>query len=58
MVPDLGAKQLELLRQLVPGLARLGVLLNPANAGHSSALVNLIDAAIVGIVDSIEVVNE
>jgi putative ABC transport system substrate-binding protein len=45
MVPDLGAKQVELLRQLIPGLARLGVLLNPANAGHSSALVNVIDAA-------------
>ena len=25
MVPDLGAKQVELLRQLIPGLARLGV---------------------------------
>jgi putative ABC transport system substrate-binding protein len=45
MVPDLGAKQVELLRQLIPGLARLGVLLNPTNAGHSSALANVTDAA-------------
>jgi putative ABC transport system substrate-binding protein len=45
MVPDLGAKQVELLRQLIPGLARLGVLLNPTNAGHSSALANVTDTA-------------
>jgi ABC-type uncharacterized transport system substrate-binding protein len=45
MVPDLGAKQVELLRQLIPRLARLGVLLNPANAGHSSALANVMDSA-------------
>ena len=45
MVPDLGAKQVELLRQLIPRLANLGVLMNPANAGHSSALANVIDNA-------------
>jgi putative ABC transport system substrate-binding protein len=45
MVPDLGAKQVELLRQVIPGLGRLGVLLNPTNAGHSSALANVTDAA-------------
>jgi putative ABC transport system substrate-binding protein len=45
MVPDLGAKQVELLRQLIPGLARLGILLNPTNAGHSSALANVTDTA-------------
>ena len=45
MVPDLGAKQVELLRQLIPRLTRLGVLLNPTNAGHSSALRNVTDAA-------------
>ena len=45
MVPDLGAKQVELLRQLIPGLNRLGILLNPANAGHSSALANVTDTA-------------
>jgi putative ABC transport system substrate-binding protein len=45
MVPDLGAKQVELLRQLIPGLTRLGVLLNPANAGHSSALAHVVETA-------------
>ena len=33
MVPELGAKQVELLRQMIPGLARLGLLVNPTNAG-------------------------
>jgi putative ABC transport system substrate-binding protein len=45
MVPDLGAKQVELLRQLIPRLDKLGVLLNPTNAGHSSALANVTDTA-------------
>jgi putative ABC transport system substrate-binding protein len=45
MVPDLGAKQVELLRQLIPELGRLGVLLNPTNAGHVSALANVSDTA-------------
>ena len=45
IVPDLGGKQVELLRQLLPGLRRLGVLLNPDNAGHASALTNVIDTA-------------
>jgi len=45
MVPDSGAKQVELLRQLIPGLAKMGVLLNPTNAGHSSALANITDTA-------------
>jgi len=45
MVPDLGVKQVELLRQLVPGLARLGVLANPTNAGVPPSLANVNDAA-------------
>jgi putative ABC transport system substrate-binding protein len=45
MIPDLGAKQVGVLRELIPGLARLGVLLNPTNAGHSSALANVIETA-------------
>ncbi|MEP6874564.1 MAG: ABC transporter substrate-binding protein [Burkholderiales bacterium] len=31
---DLGAKQIELLRAVVPGLAGVGVLVNPSNAGN------------------------
>jgi putative ABC transport system substrate-binding protein len=45
MVPDLGVKQVELLRQLVPGLARLGVLANPTNAGVPPSLANVNEAA-------------
>ena len=45
MVPELGHKQVELLRQLVPGLAKLGVLANPTNAGTPPLLANVNEAA-------------
>ncbi len=45
MVPELGVKQVELLRQVVPGLARLGVLANPTNAGAPLTLANVNEAA-------------
>ena len=45
MVPELGIKQVELLRQVVPGLGRLGVLANPTNAGTSPLLANVNEAA-------------
>lgn len=45
MVPDLGAKQVELLRQLLPGLARLGLLVNPTNAGVPPLLANVTETA-------------
>jgi len=45
MVPELGFKQVEILRQLVPGLARLGVLANPTNAGTPPLLANVNEAA-------------
>lgn len=41
MVPDLGAKQIEILRQVVPRLATLAVLLNPTNPGHLAQLANM-----------------
>jgi len=45
MVPDLGAKQVELLRELLPGLAKLGLLVNPTNAGVSPMLANVTETA-------------
>jgi putative ABC transport system substrate-binding protein len=44
-VPDLGSKQVELLKELVPSLARLGVLVNPTNSGAPLTLANLTAAA-------------
>jgi ABC-type uncharacterized transport system substrate-binding protein len=45
MVPDLGVKQVELFRELIPGLAKLGVLANPTNAGAPLLLANVNEAA-------------
>jgi putative ABC transport system substrate-binding protein len=45
MVPDLGAKQVEVLRQLIPGLVTLGVLVNSTNAGAAPLLANVTEAA-------------
>jgi putative ABC transport system substrate-binding protein len=45
MIPDLGAKQVDLLRELVPRLAKLGVLANPTNAGTPPLLANVNEAA-------------
>src|SRR5437899_10039111 len=45
MVPDLGVKQVELLRELIPKLTRLGVIANPTNAGAPLLLANLNEAA-------------
>jgi putative ABC transport system substrate-binding protein len=44
-VPELGSKQVELLRELIPGLARLGVLVNPTNSGTPLTIANLTAAA-------------
>lgn len=38
MVPDLGAKQLEILRQMLPRMRSVGVLLNATNPGHRQQL--------------------
>ena len=45
MVPDLGVKQLELLRELLPGLKRIGVLANPTNPSVPTLLATLHEAA-------------
>jgi len=45
MIPDLGVKQVELLRELLPRLAKLGVLANPTNAGAPALLANVKEAA-------------
>jgi putative ABC transport system substrate-binding protein len=45
MVPELGVKQVDLLRQLIPGLATLGVLANPTNAGAPPLIANVKEAA-------------
>jgi putative tryptophan/tyrosine transport system substrate-binding protein len=45
MVPDLGIKQVEILRELIPRLASLGVLANPTNAGMPPLLANVNEAA-------------
>ena len=43
MIPELGAKQIELFRQLVPRVAKLGILVNPKNPGTAST--NVADTA-------------
>ena len=45
MIPELGAKQVQLIRELVPRIAKLGVLVNPTNAGTAQWLANVTDAA-------------
>jgi putative tryptophan/tyrosine transport system substrate-binding protein len=43
--PELDAKRLDLLKELVPGISRVGVLANPANAVTAGTLKDLDDAA-------------
>jgi putative ABC transport system substrate-binding protein len=45
MIPELAAKQVELFRELVPRVAKLGILVNPTNAGAAPLLANVTDAA-------------
>jgi len=45
MIPELGAKQVQLFRELVPRVAKLGILVNPTNAGAAPLLANVADAA-------------
>ena len=45
MYSDLVAKQLELLREIVPNLSRVALLWNPANAGWQAQMLKATDAA-------------
>ncbi len=40
MAADLGGKQIEVLRSVLPRMTRLAVLLNPSNSGNASVLQN------------------
>ena len=42
---ELTAKRLELLRELVPGAARVAVLVNPTNAANSETILRNVEAA-------------
>src|SRR5262247_4524829 len=43
--PELNAKRLELIKEAVPHIRRVGVLLNPDNLSHAPALKAMEDAA-------------
>jgi ABC-type uncharacterized transport system substrate-binding protein len=54
---ELGAKRLELLRELVPGAARVAVLVNPANAANTETTLRDVEAAARAIGLQIQVLN-
>jgi putative tryptophan/tyrosine transport system substrate-binding protein len=54
---ELAAKRLELLRELVPGAARVAVLVNPANAMRAEATVKDVQAAAAAMGLQIQVVG-
>ena len=45
MIPELGAKQIQLFRELVPRVAKLAILCNPTNAGVAPLLENVTNTA-------------
>jgi putative ABC transport system substrate-binding protein len=51
------AKRMELLRELLPGLARVAVLLNPAFAGNADATLRDVEAAAAALGLEIDTVN-
>ena len=54
---ELSAKRLEVMRELVPGATRVGVLVNPTNAMRATATVQDLQAAISGTGLQIQVLN-
>ena len=54
---ELAAKRLELLRELVPGAARVAVLVNPANAANAETTLRDVEAAARAIGLQIQVLN-
>jgi putative ABC transport system substrate-binding protein len=54
---ELAAKRLELLRELVPGAARVAVLVNPANAANTEATLRDVEAAARTMGLQIQVIN-
>jgi putative ABC transport system substrate-binding protein len=54
---ELAAKRLELLRELVPGAARVAVLVNPVNAANTEATLRDVEAAARAMGLQIEVIN-
>ena len=54
---ELGAKRLELLRELVPGAARVAVLVNPADATRAESTLRDVEAAARAIGLQIQVLN-
>jgi putative ABC transport system substrate-binding protein len=54
---EVAAKRLELLRELVPGAARVAVLVNPANATSTEATLRDVEPAARALGLQIEVLN-
>jgi putative ABC transport system substrate-binding protein len=54
---ELGAKRLELLRELVPAAARVAVLVNPANPKVAESIVRDVETAARGLGLQIQVLN-
>lgn len=54
---ELAAKRLELLRELVPGVARVAVLVNPSNAPNTEITLNDVEAAASSIGLQIKIVR-
>src|SRR6266508_1419386 len=54
---ELAAKRLELLRELVPGAARIAVLVNPANATNTESILRGVEPAARSMGLQIQVLN-
>src|SRR5262249_5111104 len=54
---EVASKRLELLRELIPGVGRLAVLVNPSNAAFSETTVRQVEAAARGMGVQVQVFN-